>query len=288
MRCDVDAGQVDLVQRHDDRHAGRPGVADGFFGLRHDAVVGGHDQHGDIGDVGAAGPHFGEGFVARRIDEGDLAAVLFDLVGANVLRDAAAFAADHVDADDLDPSSDVLPWSTCPRNVMTGRARLERAPDRPRSSHSCEIALSARSTACLKSISTPSSTASSSAISGSISALMLAMVPSDSSLPQHLLGRDADRFGKAADGAGQLERDLALARSGGVRAGALDDARRTAAAASSASSSSPRRRDRRRCGVRLSCRCSRPPSRPGSPRLGGLAGSAASAAVARRRQPRRR
>ena len=68
---DVDARQVDLVQRHDDGHAGGPGVADGLFGLRHDAVVGGHHQHGDVGDVGPAGPHLGEGLVARRIDEGD-------------------------------------------------------------------------------------------------------------------------------------------------------------------------------------------------------------------------
>ena len=93
-------GKSILFERHDDRHAGRLGVADRLFGLRHDAVVGRHDQHGDIGHVGAAGPHFGEGLVARRIDEGDLAAVLLDLIGADVLRDAAAFAADHVDADD--------------------------------------------------------------------------------------------------------------------------------------------------------------------------------------------
>ncbi len=97
---EVDARQVDLVQRHDDRHPGRAGVADRFFGLRHDAVVGRHDQHGDVGDVGAAGPHFGERLVARRIDERNPPAVLLDRVGANVLRDAAAFAAHHVDADD--------------------------------------------------------------------------------------------------------------------------------------------------------------------------------------------
>ena len=97
---EVDARQIDLVERDDDRHFGRPGVADRFFGLRHDAVVGRHDQHGDIGDVGAAGPHFGKRFVARRIDERNSPAVLLDRVGANVLRDAAAFAAHHVDADD--------------------------------------------------------------------------------------------------------------------------------------------------------------------------------------------
>ena len=97
---DIDAGQIHLVQRDDDRHAGRAGVADGFFGLRHDAVVGGDDQHGDIGDVRAAGAHFGEGFVARRIDEGDRTAVLLDAIGADVLGDAALFLRGHVDAED--------------------------------------------------------------------------------------------------------------------------------------------------------------------------------------------
>ena len=72
----VGARQVDLVQRHHDGHLGRPGVADRLFGLRHHAVVGRHHQHGDVGHVGAAGPHLGEGLVARRIDEGDRPAVL--------------------------------------------------------------------------------------------------------------------------------------------------------------------------------------------------------------------
>ena len=79
IRCDIDARQIDLVQRHDDRHIRRPSMADGFFGLRHDAVVGRDDQHGDVGDIRAAGPHFGERFVARRIDERDLAARSFSI-----------------------------------------------------------------------------------------------------------------------------------------------------------------------------------------------------------------
>ena len=97
---EIDARQIDFVQRHDNRHAGGAGVADGFFGLRHHTVVGGHDQHGNIGDVRPAGPHFGECFVPRRIDEGDFPAIALDLVGPNVLRDAAAFAAGDIDADD--------------------------------------------------------------------------------------------------------------------------------------------------------------------------------------------
>ena len=96
----IGAGQIDFVERHDDRHFGRAGMADGFFGLRHDTVVGRHHEHGDIGNVGAASPHFGEGFVAGRIDEGNVAVALFDFVSANVLRDAARFAIDHTGADD--------------------------------------------------------------------------------------------------------------------------------------------------------------------------------------------
>ncbi len=68
-------GPVDLVDRDDDRHLGRLGVADRLDGLLHDAVIGGDDQHDDVGDIGAARAHRGEGLVARRVDEGDLLAV---------------------------------------------------------------------------------------------------------------------------------------------------------------------------------------------------------------------
>ena len=84
---------VDLVDRDDDRNLGGFGVVDGFERLRHDAVVGRDHQHHDIGDLGAAGAHAGERFVARRIDEDDLLAVLFDVIRADVLRDAAGFLA---------------------------------------------------------------------------------------------------------------------------------------------------------------------------------------------------
>ena len=77
-------------------HSGGAGVIDGFEGLRHDAVVGRDHQHHDIGDLGAAGTHAGERFVAGRIDEDDLAAVLLDVVRADVLRDSAGFAFGHV------------------------------------------------------------------------------------------------------------------------------------------------------------------------------------------------
>ena len=88
----VGVGQVDLVQGDHDRDLGRLGVGDGLDGLGHDAVIGGHDQDHDVRHVGSAGPHGGEGLVAGRVDERDRLAVVLNLVGADVLRDAAALA----------------------------------------------------------------------------------------------------------------------------------------------------------------------------------------------------
>ena len=42
---------VDLVDGDDDRHVGSLGVVDRLVGLRLDAVVGGDDDHGDVGDA---------------------------------------------------------------------------------------------------------------------------------------------------------------------------------------------------------------------------------------------
>ena len=64
-------GLVDLVDGDDDRHLGRLGVADRLDRLLLDAVIGRHDQHDDVGDMGAARAHRGEGLVAGRVDEGD-------------------------------------------------------------------------------------------------------------------------------------------------------------------------------------------------------------------------
>ena len=85
--------QVDLVDRDDDRYFGRLGVADGFDRLRHDAVVGRDHQHDNVGDIGAARTHGGEGLVARSVEEGDLVArAHLHLIGADVLGDATRFA----------------------------------------------------------------------------------------------------------------------------------------------------------------------------------------------------
>ena len=88
----VRAVLIHLVDGHDDGDLGRLGVVDGLDGLRHDAVVRGDDENGDIGAHRAARAHLGKGRVARGIEEGDGLAVDFDGVSADVLRDAAGLA----------------------------------------------------------------------------------------------------------------------------------------------------------------------------------------------------
>ena len=71
-------------------------MLDRFHRLRHDAIVGRDHEHHDIGDLGAARAHGGEGGMAGRIDEGDAAARRRgDLIGADVLGDAAGLAGRH-------------------------------------------------------------------------------------------------------------------------------------------------------------------------------------------------
>ena len=47
----VGVGLVDLVDRDDDRHLGGAGVVDRLERLGHDAVIGGDDEHGDVGHL---------------------------------------------------------------------------------------------------------------------------------------------------------------------------------------------------------------------------------------------
>ena len=71
-------------------------MVDRFERLRHHAIVSRYDQHDDIGNLGAAGAHARKRLVAGRIDEDDFAAVLLDVVRADVLRDSAGFAARYI------------------------------------------------------------------------------------------------------------------------------------------------------------------------------------------------
>jgi hypothetical protein len=71
-------------------------VIDGLQGLRHDAVIRRDHQHHNIGDFGAARSHARERFVTRRVDKHDVPAVFLDVIGADVLGDAAGLVLGHV------------------------------------------------------------------------------------------------------------------------------------------------------------------------------------------------
>ena len=90
----IRVGHVHLVDRDDDRHLGGAGVRDRLPRLRHDTVVRGDDEHGDVRHLRAAGAHGRERFVAGGVEEGDLAAADVGLVRADVLRDPACLRLD--------------------------------------------------------------------------------------------------------------------------------------------------------------------------------------------------
>ena len=95
-------------------------MADRLHRLRHHAVVGGHDQNDDVGNLGAARPQLGECRVARGVDEGDAPTRLcFDLIGADVLSNATRSRA-ATSVLRRESRREVLPWSTWPMTVTTG------------------------------------------------------------------------------------------------------------------------------------------------------------------------
>ena len=86
-----------FVDCHDDRRTGRFRVLDRLDRLRHHAIVRRHHEDDDVCSVGAAGAHRREGRVARRVEKGDLlAGFQLNLIGADVLGDAASFAGHDV------------------------------------------------------------------------------------------------------------------------------------------------------------------------------------------------
>ena len=62
----------------------------------HHTVVGRHDQHDDVGGARPSGPHRRERLVAWSVDERERPVIALDLIGADVLRDAACLSVDHV------------------------------------------------------------------------------------------------------------------------------------------------------------------------------------------------
>ena len=97
----VGIGFVGLGDRHNHGNASGLGVLDGFLGLGHDSVVRRHHQNHDIGSLGTTGTHGGERLVTGGIQEGNHAARRLDVVGADVLRDAARFAGGDLRAPDV-------------------------------------------------------------------------------------------------------------------------------------------------------------------------------------------
>ena len=83
---------VDLVDGHDDRHAGGARVLNGLDRLRHDSIVRCHHEHDDVGRLRAAGAHGRECRMPRGVEKGDDALGGLDVVGADVLGDATRLA----------------------------------------------------------------------------------------------------------------------------------------------------------------------------------------------------
>ena len=188
-------------------------MADRFFGLRHDAVVGRDHEHGDVGDVRPAGPHLGERFVARRIDERHVPAVLGrDQIGADVLRDAARFAGHDVGADDLVEQRRLAVIDVA-QHGDDRRPRLELGrvfflPSKRASSLSSsdcgrlELDLHAQLRGDQLDIFVGNR------------GVDIGHHPHAHQRLEHLAGADAGGLAERADRAGQLDRDLALARRG--------------------------------------------------------------------------
>ena len=100
-RSGLASGLSDLVIATTMGNTSGLGVLDGFPGLGHDTVVRSHHQNHDIGGLGTTGTHGGERLVTGSIQEGHHAARRFNVVGADVLRDAAGFARCHLGATDV-------------------------------------------------------------------------------------------------------------------------------------------------------------------------------------------
>ena len=93
-------GFIDLVHRHNDRHASRFRVVDRLNRLRHHAIIGRHDQNDDVGRLGAPRTHGRKRLVTWRIEEGNNPTRRLDVVGADVLGNSAGLTCRHLRATD--------------------------------------------------------------------------------------------------------------------------------------------------------------------------------------------
>ncbi len=91
---------IHLVDGHHDGNPGCLRVVQSLNCLGHDAVIGGHHQNRDIGDLSSTGTHSGKGLVTGGINEGDSplnALVLCPyLVSTDVLGDSPGLTGDNI------------------------------------------------------------------------------------------------------------------------------------------------------------------------------------------------
>ena len=194
--------KVDLVHRDDDRHLGGARVRDRLLRLRHDAVVGGDDEDGDVGRpsrrgracaVNASWPGVSRNVTFRPSTR--------DLVRADVLRDPAGLGLDHLgvadrveqrrlavvdvahDRDDGRPRDEVL------RVVLDDSGSTS-------SSSACLIVTSRFSSAA--------SSSTSSSVSDCVAVFRRAEAHQDL---DDVLHPDAERLREVADGDARLEAD---------------------------------------------------------------------------------
>ena len=93
---------INFIDGKDDGHVGSHSVVDGLFRLRHDVVIGSDDNDGDVRHLCTAGTHGCKCFVAWGVEEGDVASVFKgDVVGTDVLGDAASLASNYVSLADI-------------------------------------------------------------------------------------------------------------------------------------------------------------------------------------------
>ena len=93
---------INLVDGDNDRHAGRPCVADCFECLRHHIILSRNDQNHDVCQLRTARTHCRKGFVARCIEKCDFFPTIErNFIRTDVLRNAARFTGDDVCTADI-------------------------------------------------------------------------------------------------------------------------------------------------------------------------------------------
>ena len=70
-------------------------MLDGFFGLRHHAVIGSNHQDDDVGGLCTTGSHGCKRLVTWRVQKGHHATICLNVISANVLGNTTGFTRGH-------------------------------------------------------------------------------------------------------------------------------------------------------------------------------------------------